>query len=147
MNVIGMNLVGMRRVLCPCPHNVFEMYQTRTPPLAPSVKADIRIQVRNLKTLFPDNFSGNPEDRQGMIKDVISTWVANGSYLHDVVPGSVGACLPPMSHAVIISSRLPRSTSVTPSLHQPASRFISTDGQIFQHSTVIPSMVRSQSHS
>lgn len=59
--------------------------------LRSQLKADIRVQVRNLKALFPDNFSGNPEDQRATTRDTISAWVSDGSYLHDTVPDSVSA--------------------------------------------------------
>lgn len=58
--------------------------------LRSQLKTDIRTQVRGLKTLFPDNFSGSPQQRTA-IRDLIDVWVQDGSYLHDTVPGSVGA--------------------------------------------------------
>jgi hypothetical protein len=57
--------------------------------LRSQLKADIRVQVRNLKSLFPDNFSGNPEDQRTTTRDFIAAWVADGSYLHDTVLDSV----------------------------------------------------------
>jgi hypothetical protein len=59
--------------------------------LRSQLKADIRVQVRNLKTLFPDNFTGNPQHYQAAVRDTIYAWVQDGSYLHDTVPGSVSS--------------------------------------------------------
>lgn len=60
--------------------------------LRSQLKADIRVQVRNLKPLSQNG--GTPRSRplhevQASIRDQIALWTANGSYLHDVVPNSV----------------------------------------------------------
>ena len=56
------------------------------------LKADVRVQVRNLKTLFPDDTTNATNDFEGQrttIRNTISKWIADGSYLHDTVPDSV----------------------------------------------------------
>jgi len=58
------------------------------------LKADIRVQVRNLKILFPDGFKGTAEAYQVHIRKTISTWVKDGSYLHSTVANSVCIYLP-----------------------------------------------------
>lgn len=115
--------------------------------LRSQLKADIRVQVRNLRTLFPDGLSCNPEAQQTATRDIISVWVADGSYLHDVVPGSVSArACSPFFRMLTTCSRTPRSTLVTPSSCQRANRFTSTSGQTFQRLTVIHSMGQFLSH-
>ena len=53
------------------------------------LKTDIRVQVRNLRSLFPTGFDGRPEEYQARIRKTISAWIADGSYLHGTVAGSV----------------------------------------------------------
>ena len=53
------------------------------------IKTDIRVQVRNLKSLFPNSFDGDPQELQFQIKDMIRMWVNDGLYLHGSVPYSV----------------------------------------------------------
>lgn len=57
--------------------------------LRSQLKADIRTQVRNLKLLFPDHFTGTAQELQSQIQATVQRWVGDGSYLHDVVPVSV----------------------------------------------------------
>lgn len=57
--------------------------------LCSQLKADIRTQVRNLKLLFPDQFTGTAQELQLRIGETIWGWVGDGSYLHDTAPGSV----------------------------------------------------------
>lgn len=57
--------------------------------LRSQLKADIRTQIRNLKSLFPDRFTGTAQELQSKVKDIIHSWVRDGLYLHDVIPGSV----------------------------------------------------------
>lgn len=52
------------------------------------LKADIRVQVRNLRTLFPDKFTGQPEEYRAHIQDTISQWINDGSYLHAAAASS-----------------------------------------------------------
>ncbi|KAF9780419.1 hypothetical protein BJ322DRAFT_1220931 [Thelephora terrestris] len=56
--------------------------------LRSQLKTDLRTQVRNLKSLFPDRFTGTAQELQSKVKATIDTWVRDGSYLHDVTPGS-----------------------------------------------------------
>jgi len=49
----------------------------------------MRVQVRNLKTLFPDGFNGTAEEYQAHIRKTISAWIGDGSYLHGVTANSV----------------------------------------------------------
>ncbi|KAF9786188.1 hypothetical protein BJ322DRAFT_1020281 [Thelephora terrestris] len=70
--------------------------------LRSQLKADIRTQVRNLKSLFPDRFTGSAQQLQSKIKATIETWVADGSYLHDSTPGSDDQIH--FSHPVIAST-------------------------------------------
>jgi len=56
--------------------------------LRSQLKADIRTQVRNLKLLFPDRFTGSAQQLQSMVKATIESLVGDGSYLHDIAPGS-----------------------------------------------------------
>ena len=49
----------------------------------------MRVQVRNLKTLFPDGFNGTAEEYQARIRKTISAWVNDGSYLHSSAANSV----------------------------------------------------------
>jgi hypothetical protein len=60
-------------------------------------KTDLRTQVRNLKSLFPDRFTGTAQDLQSMVKATIDTWVRDGSYLHNITPGLVRNCQTPSS--------------------------------------------------
>jgi len=53
------------------------------------LKADIRTQVRNLKSLFPDSFTGSSQELQLQISNTVKMWAGDGAYLHDTVPGSV----------------------------------------------------------
>jgi hypothetical protein len=70
------------------------------------LKTDIRTQVRNLKSLFPDQFTGTAQELQSWIRNTVKIWVGDGSYLHDTVPGSVrvlttSLCSPnPLTHAL-----------------------------------------------
>src|SRR5882762_7400338 len=60
--------------------------------LRSQLKADIRVQVHNLKSLFLDNGSCQPHpphEVQASIRERVSSWVSNGSYLHDTVSNSV----------------------------------------------------------
>jgi hypothetical protein len=50
---------------------------------------DIRVQVRSLKSLFPDHINESAQQLQLRIQDTIRTWVNDGSYLHDIIPNSV----------------------------------------------------------
>ena len=61
--------------------------------LRSQLKTDIRVQVRNLKSLFPDGFDGDPQELQFQIKDMVRMWVNDGSYLHGSVPYSVRGLL------------------------------------------------------
>jgi hypothetical protein len=59
------------------------------------LKTDICVQVQGLKTLFPDNISNDNDDddifeaQRAAIRTTISEWIADGSYLHNTIPGSV----------------------------------------------------------
>ena len=53
------------------------------------LKADIRVQVRILKTISPDDTANDFEGRRTAIRNTISKWIADGSYLHNTVPDSV----------------------------------------------------------
>ena len=72
--------------------------------LRSQLKTDIRVQVRNLKTLFPHSTSNstsnntsnneiNFEAQRAATRAAISEWVADGAYLHIPVPGSVSNSL------------------------------------------------------
>lgn len=63
--------------------------------LRSQLKADIRVQVRNLKALLPDTGTHRPRSPhkvQASIREQISSWTSDGSYLHDTVSNSV--CTP-----------------------------------------------------
>ena len=53
MNELGMDWVGIGWVLCPFPCNVFAVFLSGTPPLAPSEKQQVMIQdlMTKLKSL------------------------------------------------------------------------------------------------
>ncbi|KAF9784420.1 hypothetical protein BJ322DRAFT_1109133 [Thelephora terrestris] len=51
--------------------------------LRSQLKADIRVQVRNLEPMCQNNGT-----RQASIHEQITSWTSDGSYLHDIVPDS-----------------------------------------------------------
>ena len=70
------------------------------------LKTDIRVQVRNLKGLFPDGFKGTAEEYQAHVRETISAWVDDGSYLHGTVPNSVCVFTTPHSSLVLTHASL-----------------------------------------
>lgn len=50
--------------------------------LRSQLKTDIRVQVRNLRSLFPESLDESPEELQTQVRDTVQKWVGDGSYLH-----------------------------------------------------------------
>lgn len=57
-----------------------------------STQSRYTVQVRNLKSLSPDNGSRQPRpphEVQASIQEQVLSWISDGSYLHDTVANSV----------------------------------------------------------
>ena len=101
--------------------------------------------MRNLKSLFPDRFTGTAQELQSTVKDTIQALVVDGSYLHDIVPGSVRVA----SASVLLLLKFRRMTnSILPiqSLLQPASCSTSTNGARYLPATETHSEALSPNH-
>ena len=78
------------------------------------LKADIRVQVRNLETLFPENGTQPlrpPHEIQASIREQVSRWTLDGSYLHDTVPTSVRISISTQDYLHLVMTCYPGWTS------------------------------------
>lgn len=96
------------------------------------LKTSIRAQVRNLKSIFPDSFTGTGRALQLQISDTVKSLVGDGSYLHDSVPGSVCISTTNPRLGFLTHSRINNSILLTPSSLPPRGRSTSTSGSGFQ---------------
>ena len=96
--------------------------------LRSQLKTDLRTQVRNLKSLFPDRFTSTAQELQSMVKATVETWVGDGSYLHDVTPGSVRNARTPLKLPAHLFPRTTKFILPIQSSLPPPSYSTSTNG-------------------
>lgn len=115
--------------------------------LRSQLKTDLRTQVRNIKSLFPDRFTGSAQELQSKVKATIDTWVRDGSYLHDIIPGSVRIARTPFEPPTHVFLRMIKFILAIRSLLPLPSYSTSTNGARYLPTIQTRSKGRSRNHS